>query len=118
MARRRISGFPPQQVPADVPLEPLDELPCPVCGRTLQVARRAGVSLDHCPGHGVWLDTGELERLLEAAWARGRRTALARAQALAREARWSGHWALAGLVELLGSERRRAVRAARRAARR
>jgi Zn-finger nucleic acid-binding protein len=48
----------------EAPLELLDELPCPVCARVMRVARRHGVAIDVCERHGVWLDRGELERLL------------------------------------------------------
>jgi len=53
-----------QPEPPVVPLEPLDELPRPVCGAVMAVARRHGVALDVCERHGAWLDRGEPERLL------------------------------------------------------
>jgi Zn-finger nucleic acid-binding protein len=118
MRKRRKVEFPAKTVLPEVPLEPLDELPCPVCGRVMRVVRRGGVSVDTCAAHGVWLDVGELDRLLEGASDRGRRVSLARAEALAREAAWGGRWALATLVEDLVRERRRAARAALRRARR
>jgi Zn-finger nucleic acid-binding protein len=31
----------------------------------METTRLKGVPIDSCPTHGVWLDTGELERLLE-----------------------------------------------------
>lgn len=39
---------------------------CPKCGRNLTTASHLGVEIDvcnHC--HGMWLDAGELERLLK-----------------------------------------------------
>ena len=39
---------------------------CPVDGTTLALAERAGVEIDYCPEcRGVWLDRGELDRILE-----------------------------------------------------
>lgn len=45
---------------------------CPVDGTTLALAERAGVEIDYCPQcRGVWLDRGELDRIIENS-ARGR----------------------------------------------
>jgi uncharacterized protein len=40
---------------------------CPVCGTTdLVMAERQGVEIDYCPQcRGVWLDRGELDKILE-----------------------------------------------------
>ncbi len=39
---------------------------CPVDGTTLVLAERAGVEIDYCPQcRGVWLDRGELDRIIE-----------------------------------------------------
>ncbi len=39
---------------------------CPVDGMTLALAERAGVEIDYCPQcRGVWLDRGELDRIVE-----------------------------------------------------
>jgi Zn-finger nucleic acid-binding protein len=39
---------------------------CPVDGTTLGLTERAGVEIDYCPDcRGVWLDRGELERIIE-----------------------------------------------------
>lgn len=39
---------------------------CPVDGTTLVLAERAGVEIDYCPQcRGVWLDRGELDRILD-----------------------------------------------------
>jgi uncharacterized protein len=41
---------------------------CPVCGEKMKEIEKSGVNLDICPGcKGVWLDRGELERLMETA---------------------------------------------------
>lgn len=39
---------------------------CPVCNVTLQMADRQGIEVDYCPKcRGIWLDRGELEKLME-----------------------------------------------------
>lgn len=39
---------------------------CPVCKTELKVADRQGVEIDYCPNcRGVWLDRGELDKLIE-----------------------------------------------------
>ncbi len=39
---------------------------CPVCNETLTMAERQGVEIDFCPKcRGVWLDRGELDKILE-----------------------------------------------------
>jgi Zn-finger nucleic acid-binding protein len=43
---------------------------CPVDGTTLALAERAGVEIDYCPQcRGVWLDRGELDRIIQRATA-------------------------------------------------
>ena len=44
---------------------------CPVCKtQTLQMAERYGIEIDYCPGcRGVWLDRGELDKIIERAGA-------------------------------------------------
>lgn len=43
------------------------DMKCPVDNTTLQVAQRSGVEIDYCPRcRGVWLDRGELEKLIQA----------------------------------------------------
>ena len=40
---------------------------CPNCNTSMQSVARSGVELDMCPQcRGVWLDRGELEKILEA----------------------------------------------------
>jgi Zn-finger nucleic acid-binding protein len=40
---------------------------CPVCGDKLRPIEKYGVEIDVCPGcKGVWLDRGELEKILAA----------------------------------------------------
>lgn len=39
---------------------------CPTDGATLVMSDRAGVEIDYCPDcRGVWLDRGELDKILE-----------------------------------------------------
>lgn len=39
---------------------------CPIDGTTLEMADRAGVEIDYCPQcRGVWLDRGELDKIIE-----------------------------------------------------
>lgn len=41
---------------------------CPRCGVTLAMTDRQGVEIDYCPTcRGVWLDRGELDKLIERA---------------------------------------------------
>lgn len=39
---------------------------CPVCGVPLAMSDRQGVEIDYCPKcRGVWLDRGEIDRIVE-----------------------------------------------------
>ena len=39
---------------------------CPVCKTTLLMSERSGIEIDYCPScRGIWLDRGELEKLIE-----------------------------------------------------
>lgn len=41
---------------------------CPVDDTTLQMTEREGVEIDYCPEcRGIWLDRGELDRIIEGA---------------------------------------------------
>ena len=41
---------------------------CPVDNETLQMSERSGVEVDYCPRcRGVWLDRGELDKILDRA---------------------------------------------------
>lgn len=41
---------------------------CPVDGTVLQMTERQGVEVDYCPQcRGVWLDRGELDKILDRA---------------------------------------------------
>ena len=56
------AGF--SQVVAEINAQESPRL-CPVCGGALRKAEYAhsGIVTDRCGGHGVWLDSGELERV-------------------------------------------------------
>jgi Zn-finger nucleic acid-binding protein len=56
-------------------------LMCPNDSSAMQTMERAGVQFDMCPNcRGVWLDRGELEKLMEVATADGRASASTPAQ--------------------------------------
>jgi len=39
---------------------------CPVCDAPMRTVQRSGVEIDICPGcKGIWLDRGELEKIIE-----------------------------------------------------
>lgn len=39
---------------------------CPIDGTPLVIAERSGVEIDYCPDcRGVWLDRGELDKIIE-----------------------------------------------------
>ena len=41
---------------------------CPVCDVDLVISSREGIEIDHCPQcRGVWLDRGELDKIIERA---------------------------------------------------
>ena len=43
-------------------------MPCPVCRVGLVMSERQGVEIDYCPQcRGVWLDRGELDKIIERA---------------------------------------------------
>lgn len=45
---------------------------CPVDNETLVMSERSGVEVDYCPKcRGVWLDRGELDKILERSAAEG-----------------------------------------------
>lgn len=49
---------------------------CPNDSATLVMSERAGVEIDYCPEcRGVWLDRGELDKILERAEAEASRSA-------------------------------------------
>ncbi len=43
---------------------PSGERKCPICSEAMAVEQMSDVNIDVCPKHGVWLDRGELPRIL------------------------------------------------------
>ena len=59
--------LPAPVAPPVVVLEPVKYRPCPVCHQFMNrvnYAKRSGVVLDVCKGHGLWFDQDELRRVL------------------------------------------------------
>ncbi len=47
---------------------------CPTDGTTLVMSERSGIEIDYCPQcRGVWLDRGELDKIIERAASRAGR---------------------------------------------
>jgi uncharacterized protein len=47
-------------------------MPCPVDGSQLVMSERSGIEIDYCPTcRGVWLDRGELDKIIERSSADG-----------------------------------------------
>ena len=45
---------------------PAAGMPCPACRVALVMSERQGVEIDYCPQcRGVWLDRGELDKIIE-----------------------------------------------------
>ncbi len=45
-------------------------MPCPIDGTQLVMSERQGIEIDYCPScRGVWLDRGELDKIVERATA-------------------------------------------------
>ena len=41
-------------------------MPCPIDGSRLVMSERSGIEIDYCPTcRGVWLDRGELDKIIE-----------------------------------------------------
>lgn len=39
---------------------------CPICDEELKMSERQGIEIDYCPKcRGVWLDRGELDKIIE-----------------------------------------------------
>ena len=50
---------------------PRQQIDCPICGTAMQKrVIQDGLEIDYCDWHGVWLDGGELEQLVNAFGAR------------------------------------------------
>ncbi len=61
---------------------------CPVDGTMLEMSERQSIEIDYCPQcRGVWLDRGELDKIIE----RTNREFDERPPASRREGSWGGH---------------------------
>ena len=53
-------------VPSRVRAKEVPSMNCPIDGTPLQMADRQGIEVDYCPTcRGVWLDRGELDKIIE-----------------------------------------------------
>ncbi|HEY5799927.1 MAG TPA: zf-TFIIB domain-containing protein, partial [Burkholderiaceae bacterium] len=66
---------------------------CPVCTNTkLLMSERQGIEIDYCPNcRGVWLDRGELDKIIDRSIAVGAEPAAAPVQAPPPQAQGFGH---------------------------
>lgn len=56
-----------RQPPASPPTDTVRYIPCPHCSRLMNrvnFSKSSGVIMDACKAHGVWLDRGELQRVI------------------------------------------------------
>lgn len=56
--------------PATIPVSEKEEMPmqCPIDNEILVISSRDGIEIDYCPKcRGVWLDRGELDKIIERA---------------------------------------------------
>ena len=44
---------------------------CPFCKQRMQLKQLEGVKVDVCDEHGIWLDKGEIEALMDSAKQKG-----------------------------------------------
>src|ERR1043165_604626 len=66
-ARSGCSSIESEKEP-DTMNNPAAGMPCPVCKVPLVMSERQGVEIDYCPQcRGVWLDRGELDKIVERA---------------------------------------------------
>jgi Zn-finger nucleic acid-binding protein len=62
-----LGALPAPSAPPVVALEVVQYRPCPACAQRMNrvnYAKRSGVVLDVCKGHGLWFDKDELRRVL------------------------------------------------------
>lgn len=46
--------------------DPPQPMACPICRTPLTMSERQGIEIDYCPAcRGVWLDRGELDKIIE-----------------------------------------------------
>lgn len=54
----------PQEMREETARVPAGERPCPICGQKMEVEPHGPVEVDICRRHGIWLDNGELTKIL------------------------------------------------------
>lgn len=65
-------------------------LKCPVCETAMHEEESQGVATDVCPEHGIWLDLGEMDRILARLRGRERRAASEAVREASRDGKISG----------------------------
>lgn len=46
--------------------KPIAGMACPICRSALSMTERKGIEIDYCPScRGIWLDRGELDKIIE-----------------------------------------------------
>ncbi len=71
----------------------MDALTCPKCGNPWRSFERSGIVIDQCTGcRGVFLDRGELERLVESEASHAEGRAFGRAEELGFGERYREHY--------------------------
>ena len=100
MSVERINKKEPSHHNEDI--TPEGERPCPICGEAMDTKKKRGVAIDVCEEHGVWLDQGEMSKIIERI---RKRDALAY-EKMIRQARIDGHTSIAilHLLNLLSDE--------------
>ena len=64
---------------------------CPNCATTLTMSERQGIEIDYCPScRGVWLDRGELDKILERSVSQ-QEAAQPPSQHVSPRQQWGGH---------------------------
>ena len=62
----RLEGCPQVKEKRNIMPNSSGPMSCPVDGATLVMSERSGIEIDYCPTcRGVWLDRGELDKIIE-----------------------------------------------------
>ena len=66
---------------------------CPIDGNTLVMSERQGIEIDYCPAcRGVWLDRGELDKIIEKSSTESAQAAPPQAAQQPQHAQQGGPW--------------------------
>ena len=69
-----------------------EPMTCPVDGSTLVMSERSGIEIDYCPTcRGVWLDRGELDKIIERNAAQQSAPPPPQQQQAPQQGPWTGH---------------------------